>query len=120
MKSESPGTSLIGIGGEEDNDLVVDEVDKDYEGELDEDEAQEEEEDRQRKVMVKLYHASVGDYIKGEDLKLSEILFSPRDAKFHIMDTTLRIACVGSAAPVELWLYAMTYICNHLRQLNGI
>lgn len=86
--------------------------------EIDEDEADVREEERQHEICVHLRHASLLDYIKSKDLKATRILFEMREAKLHIILTSLRIICEGSNVPRRLWLYAMQNWLSQLRDLD--
>jgi len=85
---------------------------------LDIDEAQEEENERQNNLIVKLCHASVGDYLKSNDLQSSDILFNRKDGLYHMVETHLRIACAGEDVPEPIWLNSMVTIWDQLRKLD--
>ncbi|KAJ9647100.1 hypothetical protein H2199_002086 [Coniosporium tulheliwenetii] len=120
IKSEALAEDSLNAGGGEDE---VGELDEDLgsDSELDEDEAEAEAEESQRELLVNLRHASLGDYVKSKDLKATKAtkaLLSSRDAKVHIVTTSLRIICKGADVPEPLWLHATSHIWDQLGDLN--
>jgi tetratricopeptide (TPR) repeat protein len=81
-------------------------------------EADEVEIERQSDTVVKLRHASIGDYLKSKNLQSSEILLNKKDVAYHMVKTHLRIICAGEDAPESLWLDLMVTIWNELRNLD--
>jgi hypothetical protein len=81
------------------------------------DEAEEKRQAQEREIFVNLRHASLGDYFNRLNLQSSAILHIGRDAKAHVILTSLSIICQGPNAPQELWLYLMT---THLAQLRSL
>jgi hypothetical protein len=116
LKLETPLEEGGNSGGGEHQLGELDEA-SESESEIDENEAEEQEEERQRETFVHLRHASLGDYVKTNDLKTTRILFNVREAKLHIVLTNLRIICEGPNVPEPLWLYAME---NWLSQLGDL
>ena len=75
---------------------------------------------RQREIFVHLRHASLGDYLKREDLKSTAILLGMKQGKAHVTTMMLRIVCKGAAAPQELWRFLMVNFLDQLDSLNNI
>jgi len=72
---------------------------------------------QQRETFVHLRHASLGDYLKREDLKPTAILLGVKQGRTHVVTTMLQIVCKGAAAPQELWRFLME---NFLDQLDSL
>jgi hypothetical protein len=107
-------------GGTEGIDTALDASYEDDSEYLNDEEDQAQEKERQEQKMVKLCHASIGDYLNDKDLKSSNILFNSKDAKFHIISTTLELILAGSIAPKTLWIYALSGMSEQLQWLEGL
>jgi hypothetical protein len=111
--AQSNNNSSTYTGGEE--------HDSDSESFLDEDTDQREVQNRQKETLVKVRHASVGDFLNSKALKTSAVLFSREDAAFHTVELSLRIICEGGSTSLtvseDLWLNAMTNVFDQLHNL---
>ena len=113
--------------GETDTDTDV-ESESDSESLSEQDEASESDEDEfdsrieecEGNTLVKLCHASLGDYLRREDLETSDILFGPGDRDFNVLHYTLRVACAGSSAPKKAWLDAVYDMWDRLGSLDAL